>query len=271
MHKIFSGTDEASAIVSQSETDNAQWAYGFRAYVPDTYRAIRDYDETGNRRDYLVARMTEDEALEWVEDNRTLLDAMFQSKRNADYWRSEYDAMSKAYSTEWEAREAQTVATNAVVKFVADEGRKYAIQNELCENYERFLMLAVNREANKIGNEQVISYYGSKVHDEDNAIGSRYRELLRMFVQNATRTRGMTVTVGTRHNAYGVSADNLTLGEAVTNYYGENETSTTVVCESTLTYEQACKANRYGMRNGWQRGHYGLAADAIVEDEDEQY
>lgn len=267
MSKIFSGTDEAAAIVSASETDNATWSYGFRAYVPDTHKAVRDYDETGTRRDYLIQRMTEDEAWSWFEDNREVLLSMWQAKRNEKYWRDEYERAQKSYNDEYNARDAQSVAVNAVVKFVAEEGRKYAIQNELCENYERFLMLAINREAVKIANENLINYYGSGVHNEDNKVGERYRELLRMFVQHGTRTRGMTVTVGKRHNAYGVSASNLTLGDAVTNYYGEEEETTSVVAESVLTYEYACKANRYGIRNGWTRGHYGLANNAVeIED-----
>lgn len=259
---ILADDERIDAIVTASEGQpNLKYMYGVRKYITDDYADFRAYDDEGNRVAGIIPRLTVDEAWEWVGANGALINAINGMQADRNYWREEYNRLSASTSTLYSEVENLRFATHSFVKYAAEKGREYAIDNSLCENYERYLMLVINREATRIGNEHLLDGYGESVHNEDSEVGRTYRDLAKLFLRHATRTRGMTVTVGRKYNAYGINSSNISVGEQVTDYYGYDEEVRTINTESVLSYEECVKANEYGVRNGWQYGHQALASE----------
>jgi hypothetical protein len=234
---IARDSEEFDGVVTRRDRadvipEHSIYAYALGGYVADDYTVINSYGPDGILYRGVAPRYTEDESLDWVGNNYRLLTEMWQSKRNEDYWRNEYERQTTAYTNEWERANAISQAANLFVQYVADKGREYAEENSLCENYERYLMLVVNREATRIGNERVLNIADGDVHDDDNALGKTYRNLMREFLRFGTRNSQMT------------------LGAPIP--YGEVKTITD---REVLSYDDAVKANEYAIRNGWQYAH----------------
>ena len=251
---IRTGTEDFSAVLENGDGEHARYDYGVSATIPDTHYSWRGYDDDGMLVRGLLPRMTEDEADEWRSENAWLIRQTNNAASNVTYWKARYEETQTAYSETYDRYTAHETALNSLLSLIGDKAREYATENQLCENYERFVSLVVEREARRISNERLLDYYGSNVHDEDSNVGKAYRSAAELLVRHMTRVRGVTVNVGATHNGYAIDANRLTVGEART-YYGQPEHTTTIRAESLLSFENACKANAYGIRNGWQNGH----------------
>lgn len=246
-------SDEAQNI------EHTYYAYGVRRWVTDDYAVVIRDDAYA-----LTNRLTEDEAHEWLSENEWIMQRMNSALNRATYHETRSHDWRAALSESREHEAAMRIAFDRALKVVAEKGRDYARDNELCENYERFLMLGVNREAVRISDPYLLDNYGIEVHNDDSKVGELYRMYMREFVRYATRTRKATVVVGKQHNAYLTrnDASSAVLGDEVPNYYGDSQYS--VKGEPVvMTYEECVKANNYAIRNGWS-----YAANAFGESAD---
>ena len=259
--------DEQYATLVWDGTGTMPENYGYSRgqYVADTHYGFRTYGEDGRLVTGILPRATEEEAWQWIEENQWLLNTAQSATSQRDYWKAAYEQSQQQYEEQYAARDAIATASNYLIALIGDKAREYAIENSLCENYERFVSLVVEREARRISNESLLNYYGDNVHAEDSKLGSTYRNLAESMVRHMTRTRRMTVTVGTKQNGYGMNSDHLTLTGPVSDYYGYGEREVrTINREEILSFEDASKANAYAVRNGWMNGHRVFGEDATI-------
>lgn len=241
--------------------DHTYYAYGVRAYTTDDYAAVvRDGEYV------LAPRLSEDEARTWWDDNEWLVTKINNAVRRADYAEQRTEQYRTALSNSNNDNTAMRVAFERALTVVAEKGRDYARDNELCENYERFLMLGVNREAVRISDPYLLDNYGSEVHGDDSEVGNYYRNYMRRFVRFATRTRKAVVIVGKQHSAYLTRNDvsSAVLGPEVHDYYRDTHYSVKGE-QMVMSYDECVKANEYAIRNGW-----AYAANAFGESADNE-
>jgi hypothetical protein len=255
-------------VTASADSDHRYYVWSLDSYLTDDYVvATRDGERV------IVERMSEDEAWQWTEENRSMLVLLDSATANRDAYKGAYERECNRRN-EWREQvltlrdelTATRIAFERALVTVASKGRDYARDNELCENYERFVMLGVNREALRIADPFLLDNYGSEVHGEDSLVGEKYREYMRMFVRYATRTRKAIVTVGRQYNAYVTrnGGSDAVLGDEVRSYYGEVR-SIDKDTESVMSYEECCKANEYAIRHGWS-----YAANAFGESADDE-
>lgn len=264
MTVITRGSDAFETITFNDDEANEQehvyYAYGVRRWVSDNYACIIHNDEYA-----LTNRLTLDEAHAWLDDNEWMLSRLNGALHRATYYGERHERLATTLRERNEENTALQIAFDRALAVVAEKGRDYARDNELCENYERFLMLGVNREATRISDPYLLDYYGTEVHDEDNRVGTLYRDYMKKFVRYATRTRKATVVVGKQHSAYITRNDvsSAVLGEEIDSYYGEQYSIKGN--PEVMTYEECVKANEYAIRNGWS-----YAANAFGQSSDNE-
>lgn len=254
-------TPAASRVLAQewrdagnnSDTENAMYSYAYRAYMPDTHAIVYDPTES----EYVFTeRYSEDEAHEWMAENGTLFTELqrrlssVQSDRN--YYAGMFtEASSQRYNAQNKARVAELLAFT-VARFLGTQARSHAIDNSLCENYERFLENVIRREINN----------PSELLDNNNEEHrALYGKILSTFYVSATRTRQAVVSVGRHASAYITSESSVGSEVNATVTAPSRYEQTTLVSTSELTYDDARKANLYAIDNGWTRGHGAFTND----------
>ena len=271
MNSITIGSEEFSAIATMRRDDhpetsreNVYYSYSVDRYLLDDYAVT-----TRNGVTVVVPRYTVEQGWEWSVENSSLLLSLDAATKSRDYWEQRWNTDRESVRTFRDRLNATTVAFERALIVTASKGRDYARDNELCENYERFVMLGVNREAMRISDPHMLDMFGDDVHTDENEAGRLYRQYMRLFVQHATRTRKARVVVGKRYNAYltGNDAGSGVIGNEIADPYGysNGEIRTVEGDPEVMTYEECVKANEYGIRNGWR---YAANAFRVEEDND---